>query len=287
MTTREAKQLLLLRLQQLYDSREASNIADWVLERVTGREKPDRISNSSEPLTAAATQLLHRFLEELLTHKPVQYVLQEAWFCGMKLFVNEHVLIPRPETEELVEAVRKDPRLKPVTGYHCKILDIGTGSGCIPIALKKKLPHCEIYSCDISDKALEVAGKNAAAQEVEISFLQLDFLNRDNRNRLPKVNIIVSNPPYIPEQDKQAMHKNVLDFEPALALFVENNDPLLFYKAIADFRLIKLNPGGAIYTEIHEDQGTNVKELFVLKGYTNVTIEKDMQGKDRIVKAEF
>lgn len=282
MTIQEAQQLLVSRLRGLYDTREASNIADWVLERVTGRKKTDRLTNNNELLSVADSNLLSRYTDELLTHKPVQYVLQEAWFCGMKLFVNEHVLIPRPETEELVnEAGSKKYEVRSMKPEV--ILDIGTGSGCIPIALKKKLPACEMYACDISEKALEVARKNATDQGTDIHFLQLNFLDRSNWHQLPEVDIIVSNPPYIPQQDKQTMHKNVLDFEPHIALFVENNDPLLFYKAIGEFALLKLKPGGAIYAEIHEDLGDAVKALFIEKGFSNVTIKKDMQGKDRIL----
>jgi len=268
------------RLTEVYDKREAANIADWVMENLTGKKKIDRITNKDESLSEKQLTLLQQYVQELATHKPVQYVLHEAWFCGMKLFVNEYVLIPRPETEELVEEV---PSMKP--GAGSKILDIGTGSGCIAIALKKKLSQCEVYACDVSNDALEVAKKNAADQQTAVQFLQLDFLDKNNWDRLPGVDIIVSNPPYIPQRDKLNMHKNVLDYEPHLALFVENDDPLLFYKAIADFALLKLQPGGAIYAEIHEDLGEYAKALFIDKGFSAVEIKKDMQGKDRIVKA--
>jgi release factor glutamine methyltransferase len=307
MTIHEAQQQLLFQLYHLYDNREAANIADWVMEHITGWKKIDRIINKQVPLLPHRIEQLQQYTRELLEHKPVQYVLHEAWFCGMPFYVDEHVLIPRPETEELVEwIVREIGSLKseagsPKSEVGCqkleadsdirlqtsdfKLLDIGTGSGCIPIALKKKLPGVQVYSCDVSEGALAVAQKNATALQAEIHLLQADFLNRDSWQQLPKADIIVSNPPYIPQSDEQTMQPNVLKYEPHVALFVPNNDALLFYKAIAEFAQQKLQSGGSIYVEIHEDLGEQTKALFLSKGFTSVEIKKDMQGKDRMVKA--
>jgi release factor glutamine methyltransferase len=277
MTIHQAQQQLLFQLYHLYDNREAANIADWVMEHITGWKKIDRIVNKQVPLLPEKIALLDRYTQELLAHKPVQYVLHEAWFAGMRFYVDENVLIPRPETEELVEWVAAEA--KP----NATILDIGTGSGCIPIALKKKLPNATIYSCDVSAGALEVAKRNAAALKADIQFLHVNFLQ--NPEQLPAVDIIVSNPPYIPVSNKSAMQPNVLQYEPHLALFVENDDPLLFYNTIADFAQHKLLPGGAIYVEIHEDLGEATKDLFTNKGFANVELRKDMQGKDRMINA--
>ena len=278
MTIQQAQQQLIFQLNQVYDNREAANIADWVMERITGRKKIDRIINKQEPLQHQQIDLLEGYTSELLNHKPVQYVLHEAWFCGMLFYVDEHVLIPRPETEELVEWVVEEAEAG-------TILDIGTGSGCIPIALKKKLPRAQVYSCDVSEGALAVAQKNATAQQADIHLLQVDFLNRESWQQLPSVDIIVSNPPYIPQSDEQTMQPNVLKYEPHVALFVPNNDALLFYKAIAEFAQQKLRSGGSIYAEIHEDLGEQTKALFLSKGFSSAEIKKDMQGKDRMVKA--
>jgi len=300
MTIHEAQQQLLFQLYHLYDNREAANIADWVMEHITGWKKIDRIINKKVPLLPHRIEQLEQYTKELLEHKPVQYVLHEAWFCGMPFYVDEHVLIPRPETEELVEwIVQEAGSRKSEVGSQksearsdiglqtsdFRLLDIGTGSGCIPIALKKKLPWAQVYSCDVSEGALAVAQKNATAQQADVHLLQADFLNRDSWQQLPFVDLIVSNPPYIPQSDEHTMQPNVLEYEPHVALFVPNDDALLFYKAIAEFAQQKLQRGGSIYVEIHEDLGDQTKALFLSKGFTSVEIKKDMQGKDRMIRA--
>src|SRR5215467_13054592 len=187
MTIHEAQQQLLFQLYHIYDTREAANITDWIMESITGWKKIDRIMNKQVPLSTDGLNNLQQYTEELLSYKPVQYILHEAWFAGMKLFVDERVLIPRPETEELVEWIGQEVRnlSSPIT-----ILDIGTGSGCIPIALKKKLPAVTIYGCDISRQALEVARKNAVDQKVHIEFFFSDILNSAAWHSLPPVDII-------------------------------------------------------------------------------------------------
>jgi release factor glutamine methyltransferase len=166
------------------------------------------------------------------------------------------------------------------------ILDIGTGSGCIALGLKKQLSNVEVHACDVSETALKVAEKNAIAQDLSIQFHQLDILSSKEYRRLPLFDCIVSNPPYIPLSDKSSMQKNVLEYEPHLALFVENDDPLSFYKAIATFADTNLKPGGSIYLEMHESLGAEVKKIFSSKGFSKIEIRKDMQGKDRMVKVE-
>jgi release factor glutamine methyltransferase len=283
MTMHEAQQKLQTTLHQLYDNREAATIADWVMEHVTGLRKIDRIMHKQSPLSPDRLTLLQQYSSELLTHKPVQYVLHEAWFCGMPFYVDENVLIPRPETEELVEWVVEVGSMK-YEVRSMQILDIGTGSGCIPISLKKKMPQAEVYACDVSDGALAVAAKNATAQQTAVHFLNADFLDAATWPTLPAVDIIVSNPPYIPNHNQSSMLQNVLAYEPHLALFVPNDDPLLFYDAIARFAQLKLLPGGCIFAEIHEDLGEKTKALFESKGFAT-EVKKDFQGKDRMVKA--
>jgi release factor glutamine methyltransferase len=282
MTIHEASQQLLFQLFHLYDEREAKNIADWIMENITGWKKIDRVVNKNVPLSAMQENLLKQYTHELQLHKPVQYVLHEAWFYKMKLYVDENVLIPRPETEELVEwVIAEVGNQKSEAG---SMLDIGTGSGCIPLALKKNLAFFDIHSCDISEGALEVARRNAIEQQLEIQFHLLNILSEEERTALPQFDIIVSNPPYIPQKDKTTMAANILNYEPHLALFVKNNDPLIFYKAIADFATTHLKKAGSIYLEIHEDFGNEVINLFKEKNYNKIELKKDLQGKDRMIK---
>ena len=282
MTITEGYHYISRELLSIYDQREAENIANLMIENITGFKKLDIVINKATQLTSSQEVILHQYTALLLQHLPVQYVLHEAWFYGMKLYVDEHVLIPRPETEELVEWMLKDAE---TNKQPINILDIGTGSGCIPIALKKNMPAAEVWAVDINNEALLVAQRNADTQQTSITFQQADILNKPYPSVLPTFDVIVSNPPYIPLSDKTAMHPNVLQHEPHLALFVANEDPLLFYNAIVDFAQSHLNPGGSLYFEIHEAMGEEVKQQLTQKGFINVQVKKDMQGKDRMVKA--
>lgn len=279
MTLQQAQQQLSLSLARLYDQREAANIADWVMEKLTGQRKIDRIVHKDQRMPDGQQELLAAYTEQLLQHRPVQYVLQEAWFDGLDFYVNEQVLIPRPETEELVHWIADDNR----DSTALRILDIGTGSGCIPVALKKRLPQAQLLALDVSAGALTVAAANKSKHSVEVALYELDILNRSEWQKLPAVDIIVSNPPYIPLSDQDTIQANVLQHEPHLALFVENDDPLLFYSTIAELGLEKLSPGGKIYVEIHEDLGAQTVALFGSQGYTGIILQKDMQGKDRML----
>jgi release factor glutamine methyltransferase len=311
MTIHQAYQQLLFQLFEIYDDSEAHNIADWVMEHITEWKRIDRIVNKDFPLSAQKEEQLKIFTAELLNHRPVQYVLGEAWFAGMKFFVNEKVLIPRPETEELVEWVKEavsrklqaasnetDNEQRTTTNVHLStvnrhpssvisIIDIGTGSGCIPIALKKKLPNADITAIDVCSEALSIAVQNAVSNETEIEFKLVDFLDTGKWDELGKFDIIVSNPPYVKKSEAAAMKKGVLDFEPSLALFVPDEDALLFYKQLADFGLLHLKENGLLFMEINEVLGKEVIELFNQKGYSHVELKKDLQGKDRMVKAQI
>ena len=281
MKLQEANSELIGQLSGVYENSEAENISDWVLEHITGKKRTDRIINKEDTLTPQQVLQLKQYLDRLLQHEPVQYVLNEAWFCGLKFYVDKNVLIPRPETEELVEWVISDCKF-PI--HTLSILDIGSGSGCIPIALKKRLGKADVWSCDISPDALKVANQNAETLGINVNFIELNFLNEPERETLPLFDIIVSNPPYIPRKDKEDMNRNVTDHEPATALFVPDNDALIFYKAIAAFGKNHLTRNGIIYMEINENLGEETAAMFQLKGYKTV-IKKDMQGKDRMIKA--
>jgi release factor glutamine methyltransferase len=296
MDLQQAQQELLSRLHLLYDDREAATITDWVMEKITGWKKIDRIIHKTFPLSEDGLELFQRYTGELEKHRPVQYVLQEAWFAGMKFYVDEQVLIPRPETEELVEWVVEEAASDkqqatspagtiPAPPEGHTILDVGTGSGCIAIALKRQLSDARVYACDLSGQALAIAERNAAANQANIHFRQLDFLDSGEWATLPPVQVLVSNPPYVPIREKASMAPHVVNFEPHMALFVEDHDPLIFYRALADFAKKKLLPGGQVFAEIHVGLGTQVVELFQEAGFHPIILKKDMQGKDRMVKA--
>jgi len=283
MTIHLAYQQLLARLYKIYDNREAANIADMVIEHVTGQRKIDRIVYKDLPVDEIQQSKLEKIVKELLGHRPVQYTIGEAWFMNMKLSVNESVLIPRPETEELVAWILED--IKTSCKKEVSLIDIGTGSGCIPIAVRKKIPETAVSAIDISDEALQVARLNSIAQKVLVDFLHVNFLDEKQWNQLGSYDVIVSNPPYIKQSEEAAMKENVLKYEPAIALFVPNDDALLFYKTIAKFSQTHLKQAGSVYVEINEALGDEVVNLFEEKGFNEVILKKDMQGKDRMVKA--
>ncbi len=287
MDLQDAQLQLTLQLTPLYGEREAGLIADWVMEKVTGRKKIDRLVHASEPLAAPVRQQYENYRDQLLAHRPVQYVLHESYFCGMNFYVDENVLIPRPETEELVEwAAETIASAQPASGPG-PILDVGTGSGCIAIALAKKFPNLPSYACDISPGALGVAARNAAGLDVKIRFHQLDFLDTRRWPELPDIHWLISNPPYIPLAERAAMAPHVTDAEPALALFVPDSDPLLFYRALAGFARQRLLPGGSIFVEIHEDLASGAIELFKNAGFQQAILRKDMQGRDRMIRIRY
>lgn len=276
-------------LVPLYGQREAALITDWVMEALSGQRRLERLLMKTEPLSPEIQASYRRYRIELLAHRPVQYVLGESWFAGMKFFVDERVLIPRPETEELVEWVAKDvsmavPGEAPGTGCGA-LLDVGTGSGCIAISLAKKLPGIDVHAADLSKDALEVAQHNARVLDAPVVFHQLDFLDRTTWESLAPLSWVVSNPPYVPLKEKATMEPHVVRSEPALALFVPDEDTLVFYRALGEFARQRLVKGGAIYAEIHEERGNAVQNLLSDLGAADVVIRKDLQGKDRMIKA--
>ncbi|MEO7308722.1 MAG: peptide chain release factor N(5)-glutamine methyltransferase [Ferruginibacter sp.] len=279
MTIKELYRNFLVPLQKIYSLSEATIITDWVFEKTVSLKRTDILKNPEKEITPAADELIQKKLQELLQHKPVQYVLGEAWFYRLKLKVNEHVLIPRPETEELVEQLIKDRKSKLTDP---SILDIGTGSGCIPVAIKKNLPASKLTAIDISKDALVLALENSTLYNTHINFLQIDFLDESTWPALPAFDIIISNPPYIHLNEKEKLDKNVTGFEPHLALFVPNDSALIFYEKIAAFGRDHLLPGGKIYLETHEDHAIETAALF-MKDYQTVMIKKDIYGKERMI----
>lgn len=253
--------------------------------------EPDLRLSESELLT------LHFAVKELLKNKPVQYVIGETEFCGMRFFVNENVLIPRPETQELVEKLAVSsyqfssfrPKRSGVekSPANVSILDIGTGSGCIAISLAKLIPNSDVTAVDVSEKAIEVARKNAEANGVNVHFVLDDILEPSTTELIDnQFDIIVSNPPYVCEGEKSEMRANVLEHEPSSALFVPDSDPLVFYRKILEYAQKTLKPNGAVWFEINEKFGKEIKNLCLEKGFKNVEIIKDFRGKERIVRAQ-
>ncbi len=296
MKMNEAENWMRQQLVSIYDEREASSIASMVMEYVTGLTRVDRLTKKDEPLVVQQLHRLTELAQDLRHHEPVQYVLGESFFHGLKLYVNNHVLIPRPETEELVEWIIKDVKASGKNVFErkegeadettkLKILDVGTGSGCIALALKKAMPKAEVWGCDISEEALNVARRNGAQLNIRVDFQGINFLDEAQQRSLPTVDIIVSNPPYVTEKDKGNMRPNVLAHEPHTALFVNENDALIFYKALALFGHKRLYENGYIYVEISEDAGKATAQVFENAGYQYVEVKKDMQGKKRMVKA--
>ena len=316
MTWQEQYQYLREALSAIHERSEAEVMATLLAEHVSGKKLNEL---KQEQITEDELKQTGELLQQLLTHRPLQYALNEAWFYGLKFEVNENVLIPRPETEELVDWIVKEvksgkwkpgskelsrPRLTPpsdefnVAGEppqpfdklrmkrvtYPSILDIGTGSGCIPVSLKKNLPSAEVFAIDVCSEALHTAINNAMNNETEINFQLLDFLDESKWDQLNKYDIIVSNPPYIKTTEANSMSKHVLEFEPHKALFVPDEDALLFFRKIADFALQHLQPNGAVYVEINQQLGKETTDLFMEKRFT-VELRKDMSGNQRMIKA--
>jgi release factor glutamine methyltransferase len=282
MTFNEARTVLTKELKNNYDNDELKNIIDLVIEHITNMPRMDQVKNRVSYLTCEQLEDIDAITERLKKNEPIQYVLGEAWFTGMKFKVNKNVLIPRPETEELVDWIVKQLA---IGNKQSAIIDIGTGSGCIPITLKKKLPDAKVAAIDVCSEALFTATENAIAHNTEINFILLDFLDEEKWKELGQFDIVVSNPPYVKQNELNTMHDRVTAFEPHLALFVPDNDPLLFYKKLSDFSLKHLNPNGSLFVEINEALADAVVNLFQSAGFINVEIRKDMQGKDRMIKA--
>jgi release factor glutamine methyltransferase len=264
------------KLKDLYPISEIENIFYLVCDYKHDLKKIE-ISISDHHLSESELLMHRSIIKRLLTNEPIQHIIGEVEFYGLPFFVNSNVLVPRPETEELVDLILQEAPNKPL-----HILDIGTGTGCIPICLKSNLPNSIVTGVDVSKEALETAKKNATHNKVDINFLEKDILTSDLSD-LPKQDIIVSNPPYVLESDKKQMSENVLDFDPHLALFVDDTTPLLFYKRITQLAQEKLKSNGILFFEIHENFSKETEALLTENGFYNVKTVQDMQGKDRMV----
>lgn len=279
----EIKQLFLTSLTPFFPSEEIGSFFHLLASHYLGYIRFETVINASEELTAANESHFLRALERLKQQEPIQYILGTAHFYDLELKVNKYTLIPRPESEELVQWIIDD--VKRISEKPIQILDIGTGSGCIAIALAKHLDGASVSALDISSEALEVARTNAERLEVNIDCIQADILSV---NTLPQqYDLIVSNPPYVRQLEKKAMNKNVLRFEPEQALYVSDEDPLLFYRTIAQLARMNIVEGGALYFEINEYLSKEMERMLKDEGYTSVALRNDMYGKPRMMKAQL
>ena len=266
-------------VKRFHDEREASAITSLIFNDL-GFTSVERVLYSENELGSDSEKRIHMILSGLKKNIPIQYILGYTWFIDLKIEVNANVLIPRPETEELTDLIVKKHR-----DENCNILDIGTGSGCIALALKKNIKSSIVSASDISASALKTAERNAYLNQLNIGFIQDDILHPDLKKYEAYYDIIVSNPPYVTESDKKQMHTNVLNYEPPLALYVSDSDPLIFYRAIGEFAFRNLKPGGSLYLEINESFGKETRTIFDPEVYSTIEVVKDIHGKDRFIYA--
>lgn len=296
MVIKNYKNRFLQALSSLYDEKEVESFFYLTLEKLHQKKRIDLALQPDLSMDETQLSQWETVLTELKTYKPIQYILGETEFYGLPFLVNENVLIPRPETEELVELIVSSFKFQvsspEVSGL--KILDIGTGSGCIPISLKKNLPSAEVFAIDVSTNALEVAQKNAEINGVEVNFIEANILLTDslalptrNSQLATTFDIIVSNPPYVRNLEKAEINPNVLEFEPHLALFVEDNDALLFYRKITELAKSHLAENGKLYFEINQYLGKETVALVESYGFKNVQLIKDIYGNDRMISASY
>jgi release factor glutamine methyltransferase len=284
MTTREFTASLTSNLKSIYPEREAEAIAVLVVEYLLSIDSLQRMMDAQVPVPEAALTALPALEARLLAHEPVQYVLGTAYFEDMALEVTPATLIPRPETEELVRLIRQEQQGR--VGLH--VLDVGTGSGCLAIALARVLPQAQVLAVDISEAALAVARRNAARYAPAVTFQQVDILRALPVGLAPAtLDVLVSNPPYVRESERPLMRDNVLAWEPATALFVPDDDPLLFYRRLAEIGRELLRSGGAIYLEINEALGPQTAALLEAYGFGEVRVLPDVFGKARVVRGNW
>jgi release factor glutamine methyltransferase len=272
------------KLAENYRQEEIMQFVYILFEEWMGWTKADVHIESQKLLKGEVVQRFRKALGELQKNKPIQYVIGVSHFLDMKIKVREGVLIPRPETEELIALIIND--------YHHRqyeelsLMDIGTGSGCIPIAIKKQMPYFDVTAIDISSLALNVARENSELNQCKIQFILTDILDRQLWKNFSGFTVIVSNPPYVTERERSLMHPNVIDYEPLEALFVTDDDPLKFYNAITEFSFLHLVRPGSLYLEINERFGKQIRELLLSKGFDKADVIKDIHGKDRFIHAE-
>ncbi len=276
-----SKNTIREKLSPIYSPEEAESLSRLILEHVTGFSRLQLHLHQSDRLSEPKIMQIGEILNRLATHEPIQYILGEADFYGLKFSVTPAVLIPRAETEELVDWIISEEK------ETCKsLLDIGTGSGCIPIAIDRHATIGKIEGWDISAEALEIARQNALLNDSGVQFSLQDIFDTSNIPESAKWDVIVSNPPYVLTEESALMEQNVVGFEPHLALFVPDNDPLLFYRTIARFAAAHLQPHGMLYFEINERMGERTSELLREQGFSEILTRKDLQGKERMIRAK-
>jgi release factor glutamine methyltransferase len=280
-------------LQNIHEEQEIESFFFILTEYLHHLKRVDVALQPDFELSDSDIQKWNAIVSDLQQEKPIQYITGETWFYGLRFQVNENTLIPRPETEELVEWIIESQKSN-VQSQTLAILDIGTGTGCIPISLKTNILQANVSAIDVSEHALEVAKRNAELNKVEINFIQANILEVQDLSQLSTPNsqlrtnfdIIVSNPPYVRNLEKQEIKKNVLEYEPHLALFVEDTDALLFYRKIAQLALKNLSPNGLLFFEINQYLGNETVELLKKLGFKNIELKKDLYGNDRMIKCE-
>lgn len=271
-SAKELYKYIISKIENIYDQQESSSIAFLLMEHF-GVSRQNYVLNDNCNIKKTS---IDNFIYQLQKQIPIQYALGKAWFYDRKFKVDKSVLIPRQETEELCSLIINNHKSNP---KKLKIIDLGTGSGCIPITLKLEVPNSDIFALDVSEDALNIAKQNAKQLNAEINFIKKDILN--DEIDLSEFDLVISNPPYILNSEKVLMKKNVLDFEPHLALFVEDNDPFIFYEKIIN--ISSRDNVKHLYFEINESFGEEIKNLMVTKGFQNVCIHRDLQNKNRIV----
>lgn len=276
----EYRTVFIQELSAIYDEQEIDSFFYIILEDFHHMKRVDLALNPDFELSPEFLKQWENVVAQLKEQRPIQYILGETEFYGLPFYVNEHTLIPRPETEELVDWIIKASKVASQKS-QVKILDIGTGTGCIAISLAKNLSNAKVYAMDVSEKALEVAQKNAKRNEVTVEFLHQSILETEDLGQT--FDIIVSNPPYVRHLEKEEIRKNVLDFEPHLALFVEDEDALLFYRKITELAVKNLNDNGQLYFEINQYLGNEMVQLLQQHNFQQIELRKDIYGNDRMI----
>ena len=270
-------------LETIYPPEEIRSLTQWILEKVCNLSRHQQILCKDKQLSHTEKQTIRTIVQRLQLSEPIQYIFGETEFCGIPFKVSPSVLIPRPETEELVHSIIQEQ-----TATHLCILDIGTGSGCIAVTLAKRLTGARVYALDISEEALTIAKQNAQQNDASVQFVQADILAPVNPEdiSLPLFDLIVSNPPYVTMREKAALKPNVSAYEPHAALFVPDDDPVIFYRRIVELSCDLLTANGLLYFEINALFGEKIGRILRQKGYREIELRKDLSGKERFIKAK-
>jgi len=282
MTIFQFKQYFVESLRNIYSKAERTTLYNLLIESRLGWDAAQIVLNGKEVLTNQNQVYFEKSLQRLLKNEPIQHIIGYTDFYELKIKVNQHVLIPRPETEELVDWIIKDVK-DTVSKKPIRVLDIGTGSGCIAISLAKNISNSKVQAMDISKEALQIAKENALYNKVSMDFIKADILNLKEKEE--QYDIIVSNPPYVRNLEKKEMHSNVLDYDPEMALFVEDENPLIFYNAIADYAKKVLSKNGKLYFEINQYLGKEMLDLLQKKAFKSIELRKDFLGNNRMIRA--